>query len=60
MSGFDPDNATAKRFFGAWRYVTSIIDGKPRPGRGAQPRGVIIYDRSGFMSAQVVPDRERK
>jgi hypothetical protein len=50
----------ARRFCGAWRYVGSTVDGKPRPGRGASPKGMIHYDPSGYMSVQVAPDRERK
>ncbi len=49
----------ARRFLGAWRYVGSTIDGKPRPGRGANPKGIICYDPSGHMSVQVAPDRKR-
>ena len=50
----------AKRLFGAWRYVGATIDGKPRPGRGANPKGIIYYGPSGEMIVQVAPDRERK
>ena len=50
----------AKRFVGAWRYVGSTVDGKPLPGRGANPKGLIHYDSSGYMSVQVAPDQERK
>jgi hypothetical protein len=50
----------AQRFCGAWRYVGTTVDGKPRPGRGANPKGLIHYDPSGYMSVQVAPDRERK
>ena len=59
MSGFDPNSEIAKRFFGAWRYVGSIIDGKPHPARGTDPKGIIIYDPSGYMAAQVVPGGPR-
>ena len=31
-----PQGEVAKRFFGAWRYVGTSIDGKPRPGRGGR------------------------
>jgi Lipocalin-like domain len=50
----------AKRFFGVWRYVGSTVDGKPVPGRGANPKGIIYYDPSGHMVVQVAPDTERK
>ena len=52
-----PQGEIAKRFFGAWRYVGTSIDGKPRPGRGAEPKGIIYYDPSGAMAAQIAPDR---
>ena len=32
-----PQGDIAKRFFGAWRYVGTSIDGKPRPGRSPRP-----------------------
>jgi hypothetical protein len=54
-----PSGEGAKRFFGAWRYVGSTVDGKPRPGRGANPKGIIYYDPSGHMVVQVAPDKER-
>jgi hypothetical protein len=54
-----PDSDVAQRFFGAWRYVGANVDGKPRPGRGANPKGIIYYDRSGHMSVQVAPDLAR-
>jgi hypothetical protein len=59
VSAFDPSSETAKRFFGAWRYVASLIDGQPRPGRGENPNGVIIYDPSGWMAVHIAPDRPR-
>jgi len=52
-----PQGDIAKRFFGAWRYVGTSIDGKPRPGRGVEPKGIIYYDPSGAMAAQIAPDR---
>ena len=60
MSGqSDPKGEVAKRFCGAWRYVGARIDGKPRSGLGANPKGIICYDSSGAMVVQVAPDRER-
>jgi hypothetical protein len=50
----------AKRFVGVWRYVGTQIDGKPRPNRGANPKGFIFYTASGAMAAQIAPDRENK
>ena len=54
-----PNGEIAKKFFGAWRYVGSTVDGKPRPGRGAHPKGIIYYDPNGHMVVQVAPDRGR-
>jgi Lipocalin-like domain len=55
-----PKSEVAQRFVDAWRYVGATVDGKPRPERGANPKGIIHYDPSGYMSVQVAPDRERK
>jgi len=49
----------ANRFIGAWRYVGTTIDGKPRSGLGANPKGIIYYDPGGHMVVQVAPDKER-
>jgi Lipocalin-like domain len=47
----------ARQFVGIWRYVGTWIDGKPRPNRGANPKGYIFYAASGEMAAQIAPDR---
>ena len=44
----------AKRFIGMWRLVSA-----PTPARGQNPTGFIIYDKSGNMAAQIMPDRPR-
>lgn len=41
-----PQAEVAKKFFGAWR--------------GANPKGMIYYDPSGAMAAQIAPDRHVK
>jgi hypothetical protein len=46
-----------QRLVGSWRYVGSMIDGKPHSGRGANPTGIIMYDARGYMSCHVSPDR---
>jgi hypothetical protein len=46
------------RLIGTWRHVGSTVNGQPRPGQGAHPKGIIIYDAHGYMACQVVPDRE--
>jgi hypothetical protein len=50
----------AQRLIGSWRYVGTTLDSKPHPGRGANPKGIIIYDVHGHMSCHVAPDREVK
>jgi Lipocalin-like domain len=47
----------AQHLVGIWRYVGTWIDGKPRPNRGANPKGYIFYAASGEMAAQIAPDR---
>jgi hypothetical protein len=49
----------AKKIVGAWRYVGTTIDGVPRAGRGAEPKGMIYYGPHGEMSVQIAPDIER-
>ncbi len=47
----------AKKLFGSWRLVETTSDGKVRPERGANPLGLITYHESGWMAAQIQPDR---
>jgi Lipocalin-like domain len=47
-----------QRLIGSWRHIGSTVDGKPRPGQGAHPKGIIIYDAHGYMACHVAPDRE--
>ncbi|MGH6671783.1 MAG: lipocalin-like domain-containing protein [Xanthobacteraceae bacterium] len=47
-----------QRLVGSWRHVGSTVNGQPRSGQGAHPRGIIIYDAHGHMACQVAPDRE--
>src|ERR1700745_1195121 len=47
----------ARQIAGPWRDVGTWIDGKPRPNRGANPKGYIFYAASGEMAAQIAPDR---
>ena len=55
-----PSGAIASRLQGAWRYVGTSYDGKPREDRGQHPPGIIIYDPSGHMAVQIVPTREQR
>ncbi len=50
----------AARLIGTWRYVVTLIDGKVRDNRGVNPKGIIIYQPSGHMAVQVVPDKPRE
>jgi hypothetical protein len=50
----------AQKFFGAWRYVMTTFDGRPRDDRGGEPDGIIIYDSSGHMAVQIVPSRDQR
>jgi hypothetical protein len=59
VSAPDPGSEVARRFFGAWRYAGSKVDGALRTDRG-DPCGIIIYDPSGHMAVQIVPGREHR
>jgi hypothetical protein len=54
-----PSSEIAPRFFGAWRYLGSTIDGQPRTDR-TDPCGIIIYDPSGHMAVQIMPGRAQR
>jgi hypothetical protein len=47
-----------QRLIGSWRHIGATANGKPRPGQGAHPKGIIIYDAHGYMACHVAPDRE--
>src|SRR5262245_8238351 len=49
----------AKKIVGAWRYIGTTVDGKPK-ARGDNPKGIIYYGPHGEMSVQIAPDVERK
>ncbi|MFN3892320.1 MAG: lipocalin-like domain-containing protein [Beijerinckiaceae bacterium] len=51
------DRSDARRFVGTWRLVETTRGGQIRPERGANPTGMITYHESGWMSAQIQPDR---
>jgi hypothetical protein len=44
------EQSDTKRLIGSWRHIGSTVDGKPRPGQGANPKGIIIYDAHGYMA----------
>ena len=49
----------SKSVVGMWRLVSIVQDGGQAPNRGARPTGLIVYDASGQMSVQIMPDRIR-
>ncbi len=52
-------NNEVKRFIGTWRLVSILVNGKIDPVHGAHPTGLLIYDTTGHMAAQNMPDRLR-
>ena len=46
------------RFVGTWRLV-SIAGEEGGDPRGEHPKGVIYYDATGHMAAQIMPERPR-
>ena len=58
--GQSPPTGDARRLVGAWRLVSfETNDQEMRQFRGARPTGLIIYDATGHMSVQIMPDRAR-
>ena len=53
-----PEDA-AQRLVGMWRLVSITTNGQLNPDRGPHPTGFIVYDKSGNMSVQIMPDRLR-
>jgi hypothetical protein len=51
------EDGIARRFIGAWRYVGQMVDGQPGTARGADPKGIIVYDATGQMVCHVAPGR---
>lgn len=51
-------NSDAKRLLGGWRLASVTQGGDVRldPTRGPKPTGVIYYDATGNMAAQIMPD----
>jgi hypothetical protein len=52
--------ATAEKFLGAWRLVSVQGNSPVRKIPFDHPTGLIIYDRSGWMSVQIAVHGERK
>jgi hypothetical protein len=51
------EQSDTQRLIGSWRHIGTFTGGKPIPGRGANPKGIIMYDPHGCMSCHVAPDR---
>ena len=54
-------SADAERLIGTWALVAfESTDEEMRQLRGAHPIGLIFYDATGHMAAQIMPDRVRR
>ena len=47
----------AERLVGIWRLLSITTDGRVNPIRGGRPTGYIFYTASGYMGAQIQPER---
>ena len=55
-----PQDETAARFIGTWRLVSVVgANGEPTANFGPHPIGLLIYDGTGHMAVQIMPDRVR-
>jgi hypothetical protein len=50
----------AKRIVGLWRMVGMTTGGQVNPERGARATGMLLYDATGHMTVQIMPDRPRR
>jgi Lipocalin-like domain len=48
-----------KRFIGTWRLVSITRNGNTDPNRESHPAGLIYYDNTGHMAAQIMPEGVR-
>jgi hypothetical protein len=49
-------NNETKQLIGAWRLIDFSGDDYAMRTRGARPSGLVIYDATGVMSLQIMPD----
>jgi hypothetical protein len=49
-------NSETKQLIGAWRLVDFSGDDYAMRTRGPRPTGLVIYDATGVMSLQIMPD----
>ena len=51
----------AQRLIGTWRLVSfGSSDQEMQRARGTKPIGLLMYDDTGHMAAQITPDRDRR
>ena len=56
----DPASVAANKFVGMWQLVSFENGEQERAAAvGAHPTGLLVYDASGLMSVQIMPDRTR-
>ena len=55
-----PSGESAKRIVGLWRMVGMTAGGAVNPERGAHATGMLLYDATGYMAVQMMPDRPRR
>ena len=49
-------DSESRQLIGAWRLVDFSGDDYAMRTRGAKPTGMVIYDATGVMSLQIMPD----
>jgi hypothetical protein len=55
-----PTGEYGKHIVGLWRLVAMTAGGEINPARGAHATGMLLYDSTGYMAVQIMPDRPRK
>jgi hypothetical protein len=55
-----PSGEYGKRIVGLWRMVGMTAGGAVNPERGAHATGMLLYDATGYMAVQIMPDRPRR
>jgi hypothetical protein len=55
-----PQGEGGKRIVGLWRLVGMTAGGQVNPERGVRATGMLLYDATGYMTVQIMPDRPRK
>jgi Lipocalin-like domain len=55
-----PSGENGKRIVGLWRMVGMTAGGAVDPERGEHATGMLLYDATGYMAVQIMPDRPRR